>query len=503
MNTRLRLVMPTADEPLLAAVERALQQERSVLLALPQLTSIALHDPYLARQLADLHTSFELAPTSEPRLLSRLRARLAWWLLGRELQHLNDVHAGMLRVLDSLLVHLDHERTTRKRLETHLAGLLTDLPRQTHLPTLDTSIPDVPPDELNVVWHSLFAGYSGYSISSHAFVLGLDARGVAVRPLFIHGGDYQDQAAAEHLPPRLRELQARPLRLDVPQVVYAAGDRFSKNSGSYRIGFTMLEVDRLPATWVEQANQMHEVWTPTEWGAEVFRASGVQRPVSVVPLGVDVQRYQPGAPRAHLRERTLFFSMFEWGTRKGWPILVRAYCAAFRASDPVLLLLKVDARELDANPVRELTAALPADAPPVCLIYNQHLTPDQLLELYQSADCFVLPSHGEGWGMPVLEAMACGTPAIATHWSGPTAFLNASNGYPLPIVAMVPTGSAAPNFRGAQWAQPDESALVDLLRQAASQPDERRRKGQHARQSALQWTWEHAVAAVYQRLASI
>ena len=40
----------------------------------------------------------------------------------------------------------------------------------------------------------------------------------------------------------------------------------------------MLETDRLPASWVEQSNQMDEVWTPTEWGAGVFRASGVTRP---------------------------------------------------------------------------------------------------------------------------------------------------------------------------------------------------------------------------------
>lgn len=47
----------------------------------------------------------------------------------------------------------------------------------------------------------------------------------------------------------------------------------------------------------------------------------------------------------------------------------------------------------------------------------------------------VIPSHGEGWGRPHMEAMACGTPVVATNWSGPTAFISEQNGFPLSIEA--------------------------------------------------------------------
>jgi glycosyltransferase involved in cell wall biosynthesis len=285
--------------------------------------------------------------------------------------------------------------------------------------------------------------------------------------------------------------------------VYAPGDRFHKNSGSYRIGFTMLEVDRLPDAWVEQANQMDEIWTPTAWGADMFCASGIQRPVAVVPLGVDTSQFRPGAARAHLPDHTIFLSVFEWGTRKGWDILLRSYCAAFGPGDPVLLLLKIDCREPATNPLRELADLLPDPSPPVGVLYNQTLSAAQLAELYQQSDCFVLPTRGEGWGMPILEAMACGTPAIATHWSGPTAFLHEQNGYPLPVRSLTPTGLDKPYYRGAQWAAPDEAALVDLLRQAAADPAERRRKGIQAAQDAQQWSWQHAIDRVYERLAAI
>lgn len=353
-----------------------------------------------------------------------------------------------------------------------------------------------------LVWHSSFVSLTGYSGSSRAFVLGLDARGVAVRPHFLYGADHDEQPV-DRMPPRIRRLQAAPLRLDLPQVVYAPGDQLSKNSGNYRIGFSMLEVDRLPETWVAQANQMDEVWTPTAWGREVFQASGVQRPLHVIPLGVDLERFQPGPPRRQLAGRTVFLSVFEWGPRKGWEILLRAYRAAFRATDDVLLLLKIDSRAPGGSPARELAALLPAPAPPVALIYNQPLSVAQLVELYQGADCFVLPTRGEGWGMPVLEAMACGVPVISTDWSGATAFLNAENGYPLPIKGLVETGVAHPYYTGARWAEPDEAALVELLRRVHTNRDDARARGRRAAEEARRWGWDRAVSAVVERLAVI
>src|SRR5688572_18694920 len=94
-----------------------------------------------------------------------------------------------------------------------------------------------------LTWHSSFASFTGYSGSSLALVLGLDARGVAVRPLYLYGADYDEQIAAGRMHPQILALQKRPVDLAAPQVIYAPGDRFSKNSGSYRIGFTMHEAD--------------------------------------------------------------------------------------------------------------------------------------------------------------------------------------------------------------------------------------------------------------------
>ncbi len=106
---------------LLAAVEQALGAAQSPLATLPALTNVALGDPYLAQQLADLHRGWEVRPEPARGILRRIRTRLAWWLLGPELQQVNAVHATSVRLIDSLIVQLDEERAARRRIEEQLA----------------------------------------------------------------------------------------------------------------------------------------------------------------------------------------------------------------------------------------------------------------------------------------------------------------------------------------------------------------------------------------------
>jgi hypothetical protein len=115
------IVQPSSAEPILVAAERAMHAHTGALAALPTLTNVALGDPYLAQQLADLHAQWEVRPAKQRRLLGRVRARVAWWLLGPEVQQINGTHATLVRLLDSLIVQLDEERAARRRLEEQRA----------------------------------------------------------------------------------------------------------------------------------------------------------------------------------------------------------------------------------------------------------------------------------------------------------------------------------------------------------------------------------------------
>eukprot|EP00455_Lapot_gusevi_P031325 TRINITY_DN3390_c0_g1_i3.p1 TRINITY_DN3390_c0_g1~~TRINITY_DN3390_c0_g1_i3.p1 ORF type:complete len:140 (-),score=4.89 TRINITY_DN3390_c0_g1_i3:26-445(-) len=87
-------------------------------------------------------------------------------------------------------------------------------------------------------------------------------------------------------------------------------------------------------------------------------------------------------------------------------------------------------------------------------------------ELYRHMDSFVLPTRGEGWGLPILEAMMAGLPAIATNWSGHLDFLNDRNGYLIEVDHMsLAEGADFP--QGSRWAEPSVSHLVKLMRQVS------------------------------------
>ena len=80
--------------------------------------------------------------------------------------------------------------------------------------------------------------------------------------------------------------------------------------------------------------------------------------------------------------------------------------------------------------------------------------------LYQIATSFVIPSRGEGWGRPHIEAMSIGLPVIATNWSGPTEFMNDKNSLLIGIDGYDTIKQGA--FKGHQWAKP---SLFDLKKQ--------------------------------------
>jgi glycosyltransferase involved in cell wall biosynthesis len=94
----------------------------------------------------------------------------------------------------------------------------------------------------------------------------------------------------------------------------------------------------------------------------------------------------------------------------------------------------------------------------------------KLPSLYKGADAFVIATHGEGWGLPIIEAMAMQLPVIATNWSGSTGrmnrnilifveFLRSSNSYLIPVESMVKSSTP-----GHQWAQPSKDALKVAMR---------------------------------------
>ena len=116
-------------------------------------------------------------------------------------------------------------------------------------------------------------------------------------------------------------------------------------------------------------------------------------------------------------------------------------------------------------------------------IERLHLTgylPDAALPaLYSGADIFILPSFDEGFGLPVLEAMACGTPVAASTRGA------------LPEVV----GDAGLLFR------PDNPvALSEIISQCLSNPQQRKSLSERGLQRVRLFSWQSAAELVWQTL---
>jgi GT2 family glycosyltransferase len=356
-------------------------------------------------------------------------------------------------------------------------------------------------------WHSLMNFPTGYAISSRELATALDRNGVHVAYQYVYGpGTLFPPDEPEKSETKMSEMiRARPLDARRPQVVYGQGDIFYRNFGAYKVGFTMLETDGIPAEWARQANLMDEVWCPSSFNAKTFRDSGVTRPIHVIPLGIDPGYFNPKIRTSRVSDRYTFLSVFEWGERKAPELLLRAFNDEFRFDEPVVLVCKILNADTSVDvhdQIRKLELKPCGGSIHVSL--NQVVPTYQLGMVYRSADCFVLTTRGEGWGMPILEAMACGVPVIATGWSAQCDFMNAGNAYPIAIDRLIPAVAKCPYYAGFRWAEPSYTDLRRLMRYVYTNPGEAGAKGQKASaEVSSRWTWDNAALKIIARLDEI
>jgi len=319
-------------------------------------------------------------------------------------------------------------------------------------------------------------GSSGYAEACRNLVEGLWESNVNVsfKPIIVHPSEHKSRNKNVNL---IVQDSISNTNISDTGIVFYLAEYFMQHlqGKKRRIGYTMLEVDGVPSTWVQYINTyLTELWVPSTFNQKTFSKSGVKVPIRSVPLGINTNRFNPHViPILQNNGKYTFLCVCEWGERKNVHLLMRAFQSEFDKKEPVQLILKIGSFDAAVSVEKELSQY---DLRNVILLsreYDLH----QMPSLFKSADCFVLPTSGEGWGLPFMEAMAVGLPVIGTAWSANLDFMNNENSYLINVERIVPAMARCPLYSGFSWALPDVSHLKKLMRHVYQNQDESRTKG--------------------------
>ena len=352
----------------------------------------------------------------------------------------------------------------------------------------------VPPGRASLLWIAPLTDHSGYADEARGFLRALERQGCrpAAREHRWRDSDAGLTAADRAM---LRGPLSREPRDPVVAVHhYIPGTTLNVVEGAVNVARTMFETDSIPSAWVPRLLERDEIWVPSQHNVETFRAAGIpERKLRIVGETIDFDLFAPAAPALHLGrdgDEVVFLTNFEFGERKGWRTLLRAWARAFDRHDPVRLILKAGSFDSGEDHVRERIdaflrtegSALDRIAP--ITLRTDLVAPEDMPGLYAGADAYVMPSRGEGWGRPFMEALAMGLPTIGPRWGGNLAFMDEATSWLLDG-DLVPVPHDGEPWYGAanghRWFDPDADALVSALQDIAGDPARARARAAGAR----------------------
>ncbi|HMI72111.1 MAG TPA: glycosyltransferase, partial [Solirubrobacteraceae bacterium] len=325
--------------------------------------------------------------------------------------------------------------------------------------------------------HTSLSHINNQVTSRLASVQRLDRSGLPIDPPLPHAADVE---VRHQWPPDLRPARSGRLAVIQPW-----------------------EFGAIPNEWVEPLQRdVDELWVPSAYVRDMYLRAGIEPDrVHVVPNGVDLERFGPEGHALQLGGDPTIRFLFVGGAihRKGVDLLLAAWQQAFAGDEGVELVVKDFGsdgvyRGADRGRIRELAEA-------GALVHlDADLDDAEMAALYRACDVLVHPYRGEGFAMPVLEAMASGLPVIHTA-GGPTdEFCPPQAGWRIRSERRAMPGGRVDRYdtAGEPWMlEPDTEHLTELLREAASTTaDERARRGAIGRSAALRLGWDR-VAALY------
>ncbi len=338
-----------------------------------------------------------------------------------------------------------------------------------------------------------FTDFEGYGRYAQGMFSGLHRKGLNIYPM---------TTTQYSMPQWLHRLQRSPGPPDL--VITCLPPFMLPRVNGRHWALTMTEGTEMPKDWppyFKYAN-LERIIVPTQYSADVFSGWGV--PVHIVPGGTEPSEFPVLVPpvRGQVRDREhfTFLTLADRGARKGWTEVWMAFFEAFGSPEDtpdVRLIIKC---RPDGNEMVTKLASLPSVDPRI--IWQAEDLPHPY-DVYKQADCVVLPSRSEGWGMPHREAAMMGIPVITLKYSGLDDGTLDEWSIPIGTYTLENIPSTHIWVAG-KWARADTTQLASAMRTVYDDPTT-------ARQNALrgaQWlrdhqTWEHAASQLLELIEHV
>jgi glycosyltransferase involved in cell wall biosynthesis len=238
--------------------------------------------------------------------------------------------------------------------------------------------------------------------------------------------------------------------------------------------------------------QSRRILTVSEYAAkDVENVHGVARDRIDIAVEAPAASFQPRDPATvRMEAQTIglpdgtpwFIYVGGFNPHKNLPSLVRAHARVVEASSsnpPHLLLVGSIEGDVFHGDMKEIRSAIEEAGTARLVHWTGFLPDDRLSALHSGAVALLLPSAAEGFGLPAVEAAACGAPVIATIES--------------PLPQLLPDGGI--------FVKPgDDDALTAAMSLLLENKSIRDRMGAHALSGASRLSWDSAARSALDSL---
>jgi autotransporter strand-loop-strand O-heptosyltransferase len=251
-----------------------------------------------------------------------------------------------------------------------------------------------------------------------------------------------------------------------------------------KIAYNVWESTLQPEGYFNKLKEFDELWVPSKWQRQMTIDQGYDaNKIKVVPEGVDVNTFYPETTSHKLTSdgRFKFFLAGRWDYRKSIKEIIETFLKTFDKNEPVDLIISVD-NPFSNDGLNSTEERLKHYRMEDDRIKILHFPPrEEYIKLLKSTDCFVSCARSEGWNLPLIESMACGTPSIYSNCSGQLEFAE-GKGIPVKIIGEKPVSASEYNHFNesvGNYYEPDFDDLGEQMRKVVT-------NYQHYKQKALE-----------------